>query len=208
MSAKNHMRKPASAEYDIHELFVERWSPRAFDSRPVEDEKLLTLFEAARWAASTFNRQPWRFIVARQTEPEAFAQLLACLTESNQRWAKHAPVLLLTVAELHWDDGKPIRHALHDVGMALAHLMLQAAALGLHAHPMAGFSVEQARATYQIPDGYEPLTAVAIGYYGSIDQLIDRDQVKEHAPRTRKPLHEVLFSGTWGQPASFIPQAK
>jgi len=140
------MEKPADAQHPIHDLFKRRWSPRAFSDQPVESEKLHMLFEAARWAPSSNNEQPWRFIVAIKDNETEWTRLLACLVEGNRKWAYRAPVLILSVASLNFqDDSTPNRHAFHDTGMAVENLVLQATALGLAAHQMAGFDVEKAR---------------------------------------------------------------
>ena len=159
--------KPAQTEFRIHDLIRRRWSPRAFADRPVEPEKLGSLLEAARWAASSNNEQPWRFILATRERPEDFARLLGCLKESNQAWARLAPVLMLSVARLTFaDDDDPNRHAFYDVGQAVATMAIEATALGLVIHQMAGFFPDKARALFEIPDGFEPATAIAIGYQG------------------------------------------
>lgn len=139
--------KPAETQYPIHELIRDRWSPRAFSDRPVEKETLLSLLEAARWAASASNRQPWSFIVATKDNPTEYERLLGILVENNQRWAKDAPVLILAVAKVINDDGKENRYAFHDVGLALGNLSLQATALGLSVHQAAGFDRDKAIAS-------------------------------------------------------------
>ncbi len=177
----------------IHELLQKRYSPRAFDGRTVAKETLRTLFEAARWAPSSFNEQPWRFIVATQEDMAEFERLMSCLVPGNRTWAKNAPVLALSVAKLRFtrtEQAKPNRHAFHDVGLAVAQLVTQATALGLAVHQMAGFSVEAARTTYAIPEGFEPVAALALGYSA------------EEAPasRTRRPQDELVFQGLWETP--------
>lgn len=195
-------QKPAETAYPIHELISRRWSPRAYSDKPVDAATIGSLLEAARWAASSNNEQPWRFMVATKAQPAEFAALLDCLKESNQVWAKQAPVLMLSVAKHTFDDGSANRHALHDVGQAAANLAIQATALGLVVHQMAGFSVEKARASFKIPDDFEPVAVLAIGYQGDAEQLPDRLRERETAPRSREPLATMVFSGTWGQPAS------
>ena len=195
------MGKPASTQFPIHELLAKRWSPRAYDERPVEPEKLASLFEAARWAPSSNNEQPWRFIVAEKREESQWNRLFACLVEGNRRWSQRAPVLLLSLASLNFEDeGKPNRHALHDTGMAVENLALQAAALGLAAHQMAGFDAEKARIDLKIPAGYEPVAMIAIGYPGDPNVLADHLKQREVAPRTRRPITQFVFSGEWGRP--------
>ena len=150
------MEKPADTQNPIHDLLKCRWSPRAFDERAVEANKLRSLFEAARWAPSSNNEQPWRFLVATKENKTEWDRLFHCLVEGNQRWANLAPVLMLSVGKMTFDDGSPNRHAFHDVGLAAENLMLQATALGLGCHQMAGFHVDKAREDLGVPDGYEP----------------------------------------------------
>lgn len=160
---------------------------------------LLTLLEAARWAPSSSNEQPWRFVVATKEEPADYDRLLACLLEGNRKWAYRAPVLILSVTRMDFEeDGRPNRHAFHDVGLATENLLLQATALGLVAHPMAGFDIEKARADLKIPSGYEPVAMIAVGYPGELSVLPDYLQQRELKPRERKPLTEIAFSGQWG----------
>jgi nitroreductase len=199
------MEKPADAQYPILDLFKRRWSPRAFSDQPVEAEKLRILFEAARWAPSSNNEQPWRFIVANKDYETDWNRLFACLVEGNRKWAYRAPVLILSVASLNFeDDSTPNRHAFHDTGMAVENLVLQATALGLAAHQMAGFDVEKARADLKIPSGYEPVAMIAVGYPGDPAQLSDRLCARETQPRVRKPLTEFVYSATWEQPSPLL----
>jgi nitroreductase len=198
------MEKPADTQYPIHDLLRRRWSPRAFDDRPIEPEKLRSLFEAARWAPSSNNGQPWRFLVATKEHKTEYDRLLNCLVEGNRKWAHRAPVLLLSVAKLDFEDGSPNRHALYDTGMAAENLALQATALGLVVHQMAGFHIDQARADCQIPDGHEPVAMMAVSYPGDPALLSDRLRERETQPRVRKPLSESLYSATWGQPSPLL----
>ena len=191
------MEKPADTQYPIHDVLRQRWSPRAFDDRSIEPEKLRSLFEAARWAPSSNNQQPWRFLVATKENKAEYDRLFNCLMEGNQTWAHRAPVLLLSVAELQFEDGSQNRHALHNTGMAAENLVIQATVLGLAAHQMAGFRIDQARADCQIPDGYEPVAMIAIGYPGDPALLSDRLRVREVQPRSRKPVKEFVYSTTW-----------
>jgi nitroreductase len=200
------MRNPAPVDHPVHELIRERWSPRAFADRSVAPRVLCSLFEAARWAPSSFNEQPWSFIVARRDEADEFARLLACLVAANQAWARRAPVLAVSVAALEFArDGRPNRHALHDVGLAAAQLTLQAGALGLAVHQMAGIDRDKVRATYGIPEGFEPVTALAIGYPGESASPPQELGDRERAPRRRKPLSEFIFAGQWGATARLAP---
>lgn len=197
------MEKHAPAQHPIHELLSRRWSPRAFDERPVEAEILASLFEAARWAPSSNNEQPWRFIVARKEEPQVYERLLGCLKEGNQRWARLAPVLILSVAKRTFEDGSPNRHAFHDVGLAAENLVLQATALGLASHQMAGYHVDQVRAEFGIPPEYDPVAAIAIGYPGDPARLDERLRQRELKPRERRPVSGFVFSDRWGMPATW-----
>lgn len=199
------MEKPAEAAHTIHDLIARRWSPRAFDERPVEPEKLKSLFESARWAPSSNNEQPWRFIVASKATPTDYDRLLACLVEGNRKWAFRAPVLILSVASVNFeDDGKPNRHAFHDTGMAVENLVLQATALGLQAHQMAGFDVEKARTDLKIQSGYEPVAMIAVGYPGDPALLPDYLRERELKPRDRQPIGDFVFSAQWGQSSPLV----
>jgi nitroreductase len=194
------MEKPAQTDYPIMEILKRRWSPREFSDQMVEPEKLRSLFEAARWAPSSFNEQPWSFIVATKQEPEDFAGLLSCLTEGNQKWARQAPLLVVTVAKLNFDrTGKPNRHAFHDAGMAVGNLLVQATALDLFVHQMAGFSVEKVAAFYGIPEAFEPVAVIALGY--GADDLPEPVREAESKPRSRKPIQSFVFQGRWEQPS-------
>jgi len=195
------MEKAADTQHPIHDLLKRRWSPRAFSDRPVEAEKLRMLFEAARWAPSSNNEQPWRFIVATKDDETEWNRLFACLLEGNRKWAYRAPLLILSAAGLNFeDDSTPNRHAFHDTGMAVENLVLQATALGLATHQMAGFDVEKARADLKIPSGYEPVAMIAVGYPGDPASLSDRLREREWQPRVRRPISEWTFSGLWGMP--------
>jgi nitroreductase len=189
-------------EYPLHPLLAQRRSLRAFAARPVEPEILRSLLEAARRAPSSFNDQPWRFLIATHQSRPDFERLLGCLMEFNVRWAQHAPVLLLSVARLNLSSsGESNRHAFHDVGQAMAHLTLQANALGLMVCQMAGFEVEKARETFTIPAGYEPVTVSAIGYPGDPATLPEKLRRKVTTPPERHPLKDFVFETSWGQPA-------
>ncbi|MDJ0841537.1 MAG: nitroreductase family protein [Acidobacteriota bacterium] len=196
------MEKPAQSNYPLHELIARRWSPHAFTDQPVEPQKLGSLMEAARWAPSCFNEQPWRFIVETIEKKEGYERLLNCLVPFNQSWAGKAPVLMLSVASTRFKrNGKDNRHAGYDTGMAAENLTLQAQALGLAVHQMAGFDADAAREAYGIPEDYEPMAAFAVGYAGEPEDLEGKMAERERAPRVRNPLSETFFSGKWGQSA-------
>ena len=197
-ASASHLRKPADTHHPIHDLIRERWSPRAFADRPVERAKLHSLFEAARWAASAGNQQPWNFIFATKENADDHARLVATLLEFNVRWAQHAPVLILVVARLYEHPGKE-HMSFYDAGMAAGNLVTQAVDLGLVTHQMAGFDADKARARLGIPEGYVPLAMIALGYPGTPDALPDDLREREVAPRTRKPLEEFVYEGHWEQ---------
>lgn len=203
------MQKPASTTYPIHELIQARWSPRAFGERPVEAGVLHRLFEAARWAASSFNEQPWAFIVAVKTDEEAHRAIAECLVETNRQWAEHAPVLMMSVAKLTFDrNGAANRHAYHDLGQAVATMLVQATDLELVAHQMAGFDQDKARRTLEIPDDYDPVAVIALGYPGDAEKLPQELQKGEYAPRQRKNFSEFVWAGTFGNPMPFESRVK
>lgn len=194
------MTKRASPDYPVHDLITARWSPYAFDDRPVSESDLRSLFEAARWAASSYNEQPWSYIVATKANPEEFARLLSCLVEGNQVWAKAAPVLALGIATLKFRrNKKPNRVAVHDLGLAAGNLCLEATARGLMVHQMVGILPDKAREIYEIPEDSEAVTGLAIGYVGNPDRLPDNLKERDRTPRQRKALGEFVFEGKWGE---------
>ncbi len=196
------MSNPAKNEHPIHDLLKHRWSPRAFVDKPVPRDAILSLLEAARWAASSYNEQPWRFILATKEDPKEYQRALECLVPQNQAWARLAPVLVLTVTKEQFTlNGSPNRVAEHDVALAMANLTVQATALGLCVHQMGGVDLDKVRATYGVPSGYKPVTAAAIGYEGPADLLPENLREAEVAERKRKPLKELVFTGAWGKPA-------
>lgn len=192
-------QKQASPDHPIHELIARRWSPYAFADRPVSDDDLRSLFEAARWAASSYNEQPWTYILATKGEPDEFDRLLSCLVEGNQGWAADAPVLALGCTSLRFTrNGKPNAAAIHDLGLASATLTLEATARGLVVHQMIGILPDKARELYLIPEGVQPVTGLAIGYAADPSTLSEKYRERDLAPRSRKPLNEFVFDGEWG----------
>ena len=199
------MNKKSYTSYPIHNLLNQRWSPRAFSERRVEKEKLIALFEAARWAPSCFNEQPWSFIVTTREEPAEYERMLACLVDTNIRWARLAPVLMLSVAKLNFEyNGKPNRHAFHDVGLAVENLIVQASAFGLYVHQMAGYHLDRAREAFAIPATHEPVAGIALGYLGDPEQLPEDLRDREKAHRERMPLKDFVFSGAWNRTSSLL----
>lgn len=197
--------KKAQTDYPIQQVLAERWSPYGFDNRPVSKADLCSLFEAARWAASSYNEQPWSYIVATRENPEEFARLLSCLIEPNQAWARTVPVLALGAVSLKFSrNQKDNRVATHDLGLASANLVVEATARGLAVHQMAGIHPDKARELYQIPEHTEAWTALAIGYNADPAHLPDAIKERDLAPRQRKPLSQFVFSGKWGNPSPIV----
>jgi nitroreductase len=194
------MEKPAAASHPIHELLVRRWSPRAFADRPVPHDVLLRMFEAARWAASSYNEQPWTYIVGvRQVDPEQFDRLASVLAPPNA-WAKRAPVLALSILKTTFShNNSPNGVAMHDVGAASASLTIEGLRDGVFVHQMAGFNKAKAKEVFAIPDGYEPVAMLAIGYPGDPETLEEPLKGRELSERTRKPVSEFVFEGNWGE---------
>lgn len=191
--------RPAPTEADVLPVIAARWSPRAFDTRPVEAEKLRALFEAARWAPSSFNEQPWRFLMATVHEPEWMERLQGYLTDANRSWAARAPVLIASAYRTRFSrNDAPNRVAFRDLGAAEENLFLQAYAEGLVMHQMGGFDAERLKEEL-LPDGFEPGAMTAIGYPGSVDDLPEELREREGNPRTRKPLEEIVFGAGWGE---------
>lgn len=191
--------RPAPSDHPIHELIARRWSTRAYTDRSVDVETLRRLFEAARWAPSSGNGQPWSFLVARKEEAAEFEKLGSTLNAGNA-WAKSAGVLAIAVAALDRAPGKPNGTALFELGLACENLALQAVALGLSMHMMGGFSAEKAREVFAIPERWQPVAAISIGYPADPNLLPEDLRVKDLKPRERKAIREFVFSGTWGQP--------
>lgn len=198
------MTNPAITDRELHPLIAQRWSPRAFDSKLVEPEKIAKLFEAARWASSCFNDQPWAFIVATKDDTVNYQKMLDCLVAFNVSWAQVAPVLVLVIAQKNFKhNGKSNAWGEYDAGQAAATLVLQATALDLVAHQMGGFDADKAIATFNIPETARPIAAIAIGYEGEVSNLPSELQERETAPRARQPLSSFVFTGEWGNSASF-----
>lgn len=193
--------KPAITAEKIHDLIQNRWSPRAFDlKKPVSAVNLAALLEAARWAPSCMNEQPWRFLVCDKYQDEtAWQTLLGCLAEKNQQWAAHAPVLLLSVAMDHFSrNDKANRWAAYDTGAASLNLCLQATALGLVTHQMGGFDADACRQKFNLPEHCSPMAVIAIGYQAEADDLSEEFKQRELAERTRADLNERFYFGHWG----------
>ncbi len=188
-------KKHAETGVGIEDLIARRWSPRAFADKAVSEEDLKTLFTAASWAASSYNEQPWRFLVGRKGD-ETWGKIFGALVPMNQRWVEGVPVLFAAVAKKTFSrNGSANRVAMHDVGAACATLSLQATALGLHTHGMGGFDPQKLVEAFGIPEDYEPVSCWALGYLGDPDKLPENYRELEGTPRTRKPLSDFVFSG-------------
>lgn len=199
-------QKQAAPDHPIHELLVRRWSPYSYSARPVSESDLRSLFEAARWSPSSYNEQPWRYIVATKANRTEFERLLSCLVDGNQAWAKNAPVLALGCTSLNFVlNAKPNAAAIHDLGLASAHLTFEATARGLFVHQMIGILPDKARELYRIPEDVQPLTGLAIGYVGDPNGLPETIRPRDVTARTRKPLSEFVFGGEWGVAAELKP---
>ncbi len=195
----------AATNYPVHDLIASRWSPYSFANQSVSDDDLRSLFEAARWAASSYNEQPWSYIVAKKEDAEEFGRLVSCLVDANQTWAKASAVLALGISKLNSArDNQPNRAAIHDLGLAAANLVLEATARGLAVHQMIGILPDKAREVYSIPEGHEPMTALAIGYAGDPSNLPDELRARDATRRPRKPLKEFVFGGNWGASPKFL----
>lgn len=195
------MIKKAIAEHPIHELIENRWSPYRFTSRAVSSNDLHSLFEAARWAPSSYNEQPWRFVLATKEQPEEFERVLSCLLEANQAWAQHAYALVLASARLtHERNGKENKAAIHDLGAAVSYLSLEAASRGIAVHQIIGIEPDKAQQLYNIPDDYQTLTAFAIGYADLSAETEGTYAERDNTARARKKIPEFVFTQAWESP--------
>jgi nitroreductase len=197
--------KRAEPAHAIQETMRARWSPYGFVDRSLPVDELRCVLEAARWSASSYNEQPWRFTVARREEGEPFERLVSCLVEANRGWAQHASALALGIVVRNFSGRDEINPAAeHDLGLATAHLMLEGSARGIATHAMIGIDAARARRVFSIPQGFDPLTAIAFGYAGPPRTLRDYpDKLRERdcAPRERKALAEFVYGVEWGRAA-------
>ena len=192
--------KHGKVDVPVEDLFLRRWSPRAFAETPVDARQLESIFSAGRWAASSYNEQPWRFVVGRKGD-SVWQRIFDALTPSNQSWTKDAPVLYASFAKKTFSqNGAPNRVAQHDVGAASAQMALQASALGLYAHGMAGFDPEKLKASFAAPDDFDAVACWALGHRGDPAKLSEPQRKMELASRQRKPLSDFVFTD-WGKPA-------
>lgn len=202
MSTEDIQDKIAPTNYDLHPIITKRWSPRAFADRPVDRDLLRQLFDAARWAPSSYNEQPWRFIAATRQQPEEHERMAQVLNDFNRKWATAAPVLVLGLAKERFDrNGKPNRHAAHDLGQAIAYLTFEATRHELYVHQMAGFMPDKAAELYRVPEGYTPQTMIAIGYLGDTESLPESLRERERSARSRRDIDDIVFRGPWDEPS-------
>lgn len=184
-------QKTAQTRYPVIDLIRRRWSPRSFTTRPITETEMKTLLEAASWSFSSGNLQPWYYLYAHHGTP-GFDRILGCLSRGNQSWAKNAAVLMISLAKIERDPGKPNFWCRHDLGAANMLLALQATAMGFFAHPMGGFDASRIHETLNVdPAVYEPVACLAMGYLGDPNELDESQREKELAPRTRKDISEI-----------------
>lgn len=192
------MEKPAKTTFDIHPIIKKRWSPRAFQSTPIQKETVMRLLEAARWAPSSFNEQPWRFMVGFKGD-NTWQKIHDAMVEFNQQWAGNAPVLIMAIGNKISSKGKTNAVYQYDVGQSMAYLTFQATEEGLATHQMGGFSKEKAIELFDIPEDHEPIALMAIGHQDKPGTLSPDFEKMENAPRARKPLSELVFAGEFGE---------
>lgn len=194
--------KLATPDFPVNQLIVRRFSPYTFKPEPLADGQLQSLLEAARWAPSSYNEQPWRYLIAQRSDETAFNAMVQCLVPGNQDWATHASVLMIGCVKRQFSkNGKPNRCAEHDLGQASAFLSLQATAMGLYVHQMQGIDQDRCRQQYDIPEGFDPWTGIAIGHVADADQAADGSFAdRDGAPRQRQPIDQFAFAGEFGQP--------
>lgn len=190
---KSSQKKLALTKYPVHDLIRQRWSARSFADRPIEHDTLMTLFEAASWTFSAMNAQPWRFVYSHQGTAQ-FADMVDCLSPGNQRWARHAAVLIASLVRLHYEDGSPNSAAHHDVGAAHANLLLQATSMHIYGHLMGGFD-KNASLEYLGLDGaeFDISVFIALGYLDVPEVLDEPFRTRELTARTRKSVEEFTF---------------
>lgn len=189
----------------LHKLLSHRRSPRAFSERAIEPSKIVSIFEAARWSPSSANEQPWIFIAATKSDTRVYTTVAESLMEGNRRWAVHAPLLVAGIAQsTYLKSGKPYRHAWYDLGQSIANMTVQASTLGLSVHQMGGFDASQLHTGFSIPEGYDVVIVLAIGYAERPERLPDDLRSREEAPRMRKPLEAFVFTDGWGEPSHHV----
>ncbi|MDX1363445.1 nitroreductase family protein [Arenibacter latericius] len=188
----------ADVDHEIFALLKQRYSPRIFKDEKISEQQLNQLFEAARWSASSNNIQPWRFLYAEK-DTDTYDKILDCLSDFNKKWASNAPLLMLTAYKEKTEEDKENFHALHDLGLCMGSMTVQAQYMGIALHHMAGVDWKKAHEIFNVPEGYHVTTAVAMGYYGGdLDALPNDLQKQEVATRKRIPQSEFVYKGVWG----------
>ncbi|MCB0279025.1 MAG: nitroreductase family protein [Calditrichaeota bacterium] len=179
----------------INELIKKRRSTRAFSSQSIDADTLMSLFEASRWAASSMNEQPWRFVYRlKDDNPQEFDELFSTLMDGNKSWAGSAPLLIAVLAKTHFAyKDRPNRHYMYDTGQAVATMLVQLTDMGLVAHQMGGFHIDQAKEILSVDDDYEIAVIIAVGYPGDINTLPDDLKKRESGPRKRNELNDFVF---------------
>jgi len=198
MEVTAEVKAVRTPEYPVDGLFLNRWSPRAFLNEPVEEATLRSVFEAARWAPSSMNEQPWRYVFARSAEDRA--RVVECLMPMNQAWAKDAPVLLVAITKKTMYSGQANPTAEFDTGTSWGHLSIAAVQHGLITHGMAGFFKEKIQAALSIPADFVPQAVIALGKRGDVSKLPEAYRPRER-PSNRRPQTESFFEGTFTGPA-------
>lgn len=189
----------------IHDLIKKRYSTRTFSEELIDGDVVLSLFEAARWSPSGGNEQPWRFIVAGKNDPENYWKVFSALADGNKLWAKNAPLLVVGIAKLDRGiDKKLNKYAFYDLSSAITNLTLQATSKNLYVRQMGGFNPLIIRELFDIPENFEPAIVFAVGFRSEESDIPENVKQREQAPRTRKPLNEIVFSGKFGTPANFV----
>ena len=187
------MSKSVDTDLPVLQSIKDRWSPRAFDPKPIPEIELQAMLEALRWSSSCFNEQPWQLLITHCGDLR-HQVLLDCVSEGNRSWAQQAPVLMLAVARLLFTHNEKVnRHAGYDLGQAIAQLAIQATSRQIYLHQMGGFSVEAAKEAFGLNQNQEPYSVIAVGYLGDPDTLIDTQRQKELGSRLRRPLDEILL---------------
>ena len=196
--------KFAKTIYPVNDLSKIRWSPRAFAGKPVEEKKIRSILEAARWSPSSGNEQPWRFMIGFR-EDETWQKIFKTLDESNKVWVRSVPVLLLCIGKkVRSRNNAPYAYFQYDTGQSVAHLTFEATHQGLYVHQMAGFDPDLAIREFEIPPDHQPLTVIALGYIGDPSSLTDKLKERELSVRKRKDFDELVFSGIFGQKSNLF----
>ncbi len=200
------MKKPAKNQFDIHPIIKDRWSPRAFSPKPIENDKLQKIFEASRWAPSAYNNQPWRYLVGKR-ESETYQKLIDSMIEFNRNWAKNSPTLVLVIGKKTDEKNRNNPTYQYDTGQSIAYLTFQAMNEGLFVHQMSGFKKEKVIEFFEIDsEQYTPIAIFAIGYPGDLSILPDSIQKLESAERDRKSFDEFVFENKIGNKTNFFNQ--